>query len=259
MNLILDPKNPSLHCKMQMKLWALNYLLLLAMKKIMAQETSTKQHLSAALKIRELILQGSLAPGQRITESALAELLGISRTPVRQALPALAQDGLLTPVGKQGYAVRAFTAEESYVALEARAALEGLAGRAAAERGLQPHILEQFKECLAIGDKVLQGKRMTADTKFAYGEMNDRFHRLILEAAERPLLAELVMRCEMVPFVSPAAVAFRKKAVSVVFEDLVYAHHQHRYIVDALVRKEAARVEALIREHALTQRHSMNL
>ena len=62
-----------------------------------------------AQRIRELIVEGALPPGTRVAEAAIAERLGVSRTPVRNALPALASEGLLEPVGKRGYAVRNFT------------------------------------------------------------------------------------------------------------------------------------------------------
>ena len=225
----------------------------------MSQDAPPKQHSAAALKIRELILQGQLPPGMRVTEAALAEMLGLSRTPVRQALPSLAKDGLLTPVGKRGYAVRGFTSEESRAALEVRSALEGLAAKTVAERGLAPGVLAQLRDCLARGDAILAARRVLPDTQCAYGEMNDSFHRLILEAAGHPLLVELVARCEMVPFVSPAAMVFSEAQGDLIFDDLLYAHRQHHYIVEALQRGEAARVEMLMREHAATQRHSMNL
>src|SRR5262245_45881106 len=50
----------------------------------------------AIVRVREMILRGDLVPGQRVAEAPLAEELGMSRTPVRQALPLLAQEGLLT-------------------------------------------------------------------------------------------------------------------------------------------------------------------
>ena len=65
------------------------------------------------LRIREMILRGELAPGQRVAEAPLAELLGMSRTPVRQALPLLAQEGLLAEHETRGYVVRGFTPRTS--------------------------------------------------------------------------------------------------------------------------------------------------
>ena len=55
-----------------------------------------------AQRIRELIVDGTLQPGTRVAEAALAERLGVSRTPVRNALPALATEGLLEPAGRRG-------------------------------------------------------------------------------------------------------------------------------------------------------------
>ncbi len=80
-----------------------------------------------AQRIRELIVDGTLAPGTRVAEAALAERLGVSRTPVRNALPALATEGLLEPAGKRGYAVRGFTVADSFRATEIRCVLEGYA------------------------------------------------------------------------------------------------------------------------------------
>jgi len=186
-------------------------------------------------------------------------MLGLSRTPVRQALPALEKDGLLTPVGKRGFAVRAFTHEESLTALETRGTLEGMAAKIAAERGLRADIQAEFHACLTQGDAILADRDDISASNYAYGEMNARFHRLLLQAADRPLISELVERCAVVPFVSPATIAFGDAPDAVALADLVYAHRQHHYIVEALERRESSRAEMLLREHATIQRHSMNL
>ncbi len=88
------------------------------------------------VKVREMILTGLLPPGSRVTEAGLADQLKVSRTPVRNVLPALAKEGLLVAVGRRGFAVKAFTAQESLTALELRSVLEGVRGpdRGAARR-----------------------------------------------------------------------------------------------------------------------------
>jgi GntR family transcriptional regulator of vanillate catabolism len=83
----------------------------------------------AVVQLREMILRGKLAPGQRVAEAPLAEELGMSRTPVRQALPMLAKEGLLSLHETRGYVVRAFTWAEVVDAIDLRGALEGLAAR----------------------------------------------------------------------------------------------------------------------------------
>jgi GntR family transcriptional regulator, vanillate catabolism transcriptional regulator len=218
-----------------------------------------KQHALAAHKIRELILRGTLAPGERLTEAGLADLLGLSRTPVRQALPTLALDGLLVPVGKRGYAVKVFTHDESLIALETRALLEGMAARIAAQKGLTQEISRAFQECLEEGDRIVNSPTIGEEEETAYGVMNQRFHGLILAAADKALLEELVGRCNAVPFVSPLLMAFSDPNSALIQEDLIYAHRQHHAIFEALSRQETLRVEMLLREHAANQRHSMAL
>ena len=83
----------------------------------------------ATESMREMILRGRLKPGQRVTEVMLAQLLGMSRTPVRQALPVLAREGLLVESGTRGYLVRTFTRGDILDAIDLRGVLEGFAVR----------------------------------------------------------------------------------------------------------------------------------
>src|SRR5688572_17957425 len=114
---------------------------------------------SVALRLREMILRGELAPGERLAEVALAERLGVSRTPIRQALPALAREGLLAAAGRRGFVVRSFSPEDVLDAIETRGLLEGLAARRVAERGAGKELLEKLKVCLAEGDSILANRR----------------------------------------------------------------------------------------------------
>src|SRR5512139_1964375 len=108
------------------------------------------------VRIREMILRGELAPGQRVAEAPLAEMLGMSRTPVRQALPLLAQEGLLTEHATRGYVVRAFTAADIVDAIDLRAIIEGLAARRVAERGASKALIRDLRACLEDGDAILR-------------------------------------------------------------------------------------------------------
>ncbi len=65
----------------------------------------------ALIGIRQMILRGRLKPGQRVAEASLGEMLRMSRTPIRQALPVLAREGLLVESETRGYVVRSFTQE----------------------------------------------------------------------------------------------------------------------------------------------------
>src|SRR5262250_574821 len=127
---------------------------------------------SVALRIREMILRGELAPGQRLAEVGLAERLGVSRTPIRQALPALAREGLLAAAGRRGYVVRSFSPEDVLDAIETRGLLEGLAARRIAERGAAPKLLHELRECLQEGDAIVGKRRLESADETRYSEMN---------------------------------------------------------------------------------------
>ena len=86
--------------------------------------------------VRKMIAAGELAAGERVFETAVAEALGVSRTPVRIAFRTLEQEGLLVQHGARGYQVRSVSAQDIAGAVEVRGVLEGLAARQAAEQGL---------------------------------------------------------------------------------------------------------------------------
>ncbi|MAL01880.1 MAG: GntR family transcriptional regulator [Alcaligenaceae bacterium] len=214
-------------------------------------------HSTVVVQLREMVLSGELAPGERVTEAELATRLGVSRTPVRQALPALAQEGLLVSAGKRGYSVRAFTTQNSIEAVRVRALLEGFAARHVAEKGVSATVLSALKACLAEGDALFTQRQLQDDDELRYAQMNARFHALITEAANMPLLENLTERCNVVPFTAPLSVAFSNTNKERMFDFLFYAHRQHHAIVDAIEAGQGDRTEFLFREHAYTQEQSL--
>jgi GntR family transcriptional regulator, vanillate catabolism transcriptional regulator len=212
-----------------------------------------------ALRIREMILRGELSPGQRVAEAPLAEMLGISRTPVRQALPLLAQEGLLTQHDSRGYMVRAFTATDITDAIDLRSVIEGLAARRVAEQGVSTTFVRELRACLDDGDALFRKRRIEESDEARYADMNARFHALILTEANSPILSAALDRNNRVPFAAPQALAFDKTNLERTYDLLHYAHRQHHGIVDALERGHGARAENLMREHAITAKESINL
>jgi GntR family transcriptional regulator of vanillate catabolism len=212
-----------------------------------------------AQRIRELIVEGILPPGTRVAEAAIAERLGVSRTPVRNALPALASEGLLEPAGKRGYAVRNFTVEDSYRATEIRCVLEGYAARELASRPDRGPIIEELRDTLAQGDSIFAKGHVVKDDEIAYAEMNRRFHDLIVGGAEDPLLSDLIQRVYSVPFVAPEVVAFNRIPLEEIYPILISGHHQHHAIVDAIEEGEPHVAETLMRGHSSPARRSLGL
>jgi GntR family transcriptional regulator of vanillate catabolism len=212
-----------------------------------------------AQRIRELIVEGVLPPGSRVAEASIAERLGVSRTPVRNALPALASEGLLEPAGKRGYAVRNFTVEDSYRATEIRCVLEGYAARELAAREDRGPIVEALRGILAEGDAIFAKGHVIKEDEEAYAAMNGRFHDLIMSGARDPLLTDLIQRVYSVPFVAPSVVASNRIPLEEIYPILMSGHRQHHAIVDAIEAGQADVAETLMRGHSTPARRTLGL
>jgi GntR family transcriptional regulator of vanillate catabolism len=206
-----------------------------------------------------MILQGKLRAGQRLAEAPLAEQLGMSRTPVRQALPVLAQEGLLVEHETRGYVVKQISTTDILDAIDLRGLMEGLAARRVAERGAPRALCDALRQCLADGDRIFSKGYFEESDEALYADMNARFHDLIVREARSPMIEQALERNARIPFVGPQALAFDKTSLDRMYNMLLYAHHQHHFIAAALERGESARVEALMREHANPVKDSLNL
>ncbi len=200
--------------------------------------------------LRRMILDGQFAPGERIAEVPTAELLEVSRMPVRMALRALEQEGLLVRQGARGFAVKQVTAETLGNAVEVRGALEGLAARQAAERGLDKAARAVLLECLEQADLLFEKGFVTEEDLAAYHDINKRFHQTIIEASGNAAVAEALSRNEHLPFASVSSIAVDRGNLAQEFRRFNFANMQHHTIVDALLAGQGARAEAIMREHA---------
>ncbi len=217
------------------------------------------QQTRALVRIRQMILQGTLPAGQRVAEAPLAERLGMSRTPIRQALPVLAQEGLLIEHETRGYVVKEISAADILDAIDLRGVIEGLAARRVAERGAPRTLCSALRLCLADGDRIFSKGHFEESDEPAYADMNARFHELIVHEAHSPMIEQALERNARIPFVGPQTLAFDKTRLDRLYDLLLYAHHQHHYIVEAIERGEGARVEALMREHTNPVKANLNL
>jgi GntR family transcriptional regulator of vanillate catabolism len=211
------------------------------------------------VKIREMILHGEMTPGERVREIDLAEKLGVSRTPVRESLPLLEQEGLLEQLDKRGFIVRSFTSQEIKDAIDVRGVLEGLAARILAERGPSRRIIQSFHECLKEGDEIFSKGHVVESDEASYGDMNRQFHSLIVEGAGSKVITEALERNGKVPFASAHAIAFDRIDLCGMYEHLRYSHRQHHSIVEALENGQSTRASALMVEHAHLAKESVNV
>lgn len=211
------------------------------------------------VRIREMILHGELTPGQRVREVELAAKLGVSRTPVRESLPILAQEGMLTQLDTRGFVVRAFTPQEIMDAIDVRGVLEGLAARMLAEQGPPRRLIQLLHECLREGDEIFAKRHLLESDEARYGEMNKQFHLLIIEGAGSKVIAGAIERNGRIPFAAAHAIAFDNVNLPRMYDYLNAAHRQHHAIVQALENGEGARVAGLMYEHAYSTKASINM
>ena len=132
--------------------------------------------------------------GERLSELALVERLGVSRTPIRTAMMRLEQEGLTHPIPTGGFAVSAFSEQDIHAAIEIRGTLEGLAARLAGERRLVAADLIGLKNCLAALDELVLVHGVTSDNFSHYVELNERFHQLVIDLADSAVLKRQIAR-----------------------------------------------------------------
>lgn len=208
------------------------------------------QTVRATVAIRELILQGELAPGAQLLEVALAERLEVSRTPVRAALAQLAQEGLLERLTGGGYAVRRLTARDIIDAVELRGTIEGLAARMAAERGVSGPALGRMRAAIAPIDDLLDGRATTSSDIERYLECNGAFHRQLVALPDSFVIGHLLEQVLALPFASPNAFVIARWELGQEWKVFFSAQEHHKAIIEAIAQREGARAEALAREHA---------
>ncbi|MEX0409100.1 GntR family transcriptional regulator [Aquibium sp. LZ166] len=220
-------------------------------------QTSARTHATRALiELRKKILSGELPGGTRLFEVPMAEELKISRTPVREAMSRLAEEGLLDRVRGGGFVVRSFGYADVVDAIELRGVLEGTAARLAAERGVEPAALVRIRDVVARLDECFGDKPDDVDFD-AYSERNAEFHQQLAALSGSDMIRREVERASRLPFASPSAFLPDKADIHAFRRSLNSAQEQHRAIVSAITAREGARAEALAREHARTARHNL--
>lgn len=215
------------------------------------------QSVKALLGIRELIVSGTMRPGERMSELALVERLGLSRTPVRAALARLELEGLLEALPSGGYAVRGFTDADITDAVDLRGVLEGTAARYAAERGVPPRILREARQILRRLDDAVDSY-INERTDFEdYITLNEQFHELLATMSGSAILRRELERVQVLPFAAPSAFVDAHAAMAEFPHVLVVAQDQHWALVEAIEHRESGRAEALGREHARLARRTL--
>lgn len=205
---------------------------------------SELQWKSALYQLRSRVVSGELVGGTKLRASHLATEMGISRTPIGEALIKLEGEGLLVR-DKSGFTVRSFALDEVFDAIDLRGILEGAAVQKAAERGVSDAELEDLQRLLANLDQVI------ADGQVAeYDQLNLDFHRQLTQLSDSDILIAEVERSYLLPFAGPSAFPTAQNDTKRFRASLTIGQEHHHQIVAAVSRREGFRAFALMTEHA---------
>lgn len=193
-------------------------------------------HEEAVDRLRDLIIQGELSPGVRLNERVLCEKLGISRTPLREALKLLATEGLVQLLPNRGAVVAAIDAERLGQTLQVMGALEALAGELACRNASSERIAEIRRlhaEMLAMHAK---------GDLAAYFRYNQAIHESIVEASGNTVLTNAYRQLN-------ANVRRARYMANLSQERWDAAVREHEEILAALAERSVHKLKRLLREH----------
>jgi DNA-binding GntR family transcriptional regulator len=201
---------------------------------------------TAVEAVRDLILSGQYGPGARLGEADLAELVGVSRTPVREALRHLAAEGLVEIRPNKGARVVEWSADELDQVFDLRAQVEGLAARRAATRATAVQ-LDQLEQVAVEHLAQTQRRRRDLDRVYA---LNSEFHggvvALVGGASLPTVIGTLVHTAVLVRTLHT-------------FDDaaMLRSAHHHLELVAALRARDPEWAESVMRSHLLSARASL--
>jgi DNA-binding GntR family transcriptional regulator len=184
-------------------------------------------------RLRAAILRGDLKPGERLDENAIATLLGVSRTPVRSALRALAAEGLVELHPHRGAIVNELTSDELEEIYLVREILEGMAARLAA-----PHMDDERITTLR---RILEELENATDTD-EWLTLNAHFHHTIYQAANRPRLLSIIEHVRNIA--APYIRAFVADA-----DHMVSSRADHRRMLEACITRDPVQAEEAVKRH----------
>lgn len=202
------------------------------------------------LKLRKMIISGEFTGGQRLAEIPTAELLGVSRQPIRIAFRLLEKEGLLVKSLTRGYIVRKISNELVTQALEVRGVLEGLAAKTLAEKGITKEQQDILLKCIRDTEKLFANKIFTEHELEKYHQYNQIFHKTIIDGSQNIAIIQALNQNNQLPLASANALTFDDQRALSEYRRLHFAHLQHCSIYEALIHRQAGRAESLMREHS---------
>jgi DNA-binding GntR family transcriptional regulator len=187
--------------------------------------------------LRQAIMSGKLVPGERLLEAKLAEEIGVSRAPVREAISRLEMEGLIDLLPRRGSYVSTLSEEDAWEVYTLRAALEGLAYGLAKE-----HISEDgFAKLQAIVDRMKQC--VEEGDREGLSELDTAFHRTVVELVGHARLQAVWMS------INSQIALLSQRVIRKDYPDIAIIHKRHAALLDHLRHSSGEDAARAIRDH----------
>jgi len=197
-------------------------------------------HEEIANNLRELIMSGGLQEGDKIKEDELCSSMGISKTPLREALRVLSVEGLIQLVPNRGSFVSTPTFEEIREMFDVMSVLEGICARAAAEKMSAKDLATLEK----LHTKLEKNFKRRAQRE--YIRINNQFHAFVQELAGNRTLNQIVNGLRQ------KILLYRYQSLNLP-ERFEQSIQEHRDLIEAFRKKDSKKAETLMRRHLKTQ------
>lgn len=186
--------------------------------------------------MREAIVNGTLKPGERLMEIQLAEELGVSRTPVREAIRKLELEGFVVMIPRRGTYVAGLSIKDINEVFEIRTALDVLAAGLAAERITEEELEQMERLMVEIGEHIDKGDMDAIIT------LDSEFHDILYKASRNDRLVGIInnLREQFTRF----------RSISIAYPGrLKNTLEEHRQLVEAIAQRNSDTAQQLAREH----------
>jgi DNA-binding GntR family transcriptional regulator len=213
------------------------------MKKLVIQDSETIRK-KVYTYVRDQILSGRITPNHRLIETKIAQEIGTSRTPVREALHNLEMEGLVQAIPRIGYRVKGISAQEVEEICEIRSVIEGLAARWALEKAPDKAVKDLKRNISLTKAKISQGEIR------AFIDLDAQFHEIIARCSGSTRLLEMSQ--------SLRGHMLRYRVQSIFSEETVQqALKGHLKILQAIEKGEAAEVLQAMQQHLEESKQSI--
>lgn len=213
------------------------------MKKLVIKESKTIRRKVYDF-LREQLLSGEIPPHERLIETKIAQEIGISRTPVREALHNLELEGLIEAIPRVGYVVKAISKDEIEEICEIRTINECLAARWAMKR-ITPKELQTLEKNLSVSEA--EAKK---GNPRSFIELDAEFHEIVARASGSERLLEL---CQML---RRHMLRYRIESIFNA-ENVLRAIGGHQLIFDCIAKRDEAGVEQAVKDHLETAKQDV--